>query len=327
MNQIKNIGVLTSGGDSPGMNAAIRAVVKTGLNNNLKVFGIYDGFKGMIENRIRELNFSSVNNIIQIGGTILGTARCEQFKTKEGRLLAFQNLQKHFIDALIVIGGDGSFAGAHQFSLEHKISVIGIPGTIDNDIEGTDFSIGFDTCLNTVIEAVDKIRDTASSHHRVFFIEVMGRASGQIALNSAIACGAESVLIPETITDIQTLAQEIKTQNKGTRSSIIIVAEGDDEGGAKEILNKVKPFLPEYDLRFSVLGHIQRGGNPSAFDRILATKFGVKAVDLLLNNKSSLMVGQIGSEIISKEFVQKTTDSGKELSGIKDMLKLLLTKY
>lgn len=327
MNQIKNIGVLTSGGDSPGMNAAIRAVVKTGLNNNLKVFGIYDGFKGMIENRIHELNFSSVNNIIQIGGTILGTARCEQFKTKEGRLLAFQNLQKHFIDALIVIGGDGSFAGAHQFSLEHKISVIGIPGTIDNDIEGTDFSIGFDTCLNTVIEAVDKIRDTASSHHRVFFIEVMGRASGQIALNSAIACGAESVLIPETITDIQTLAQEIKTQNKGTRSSIIIVAEGDDEGGAKEILNKVKPFLPEYDLRFSVLGHIQRGGNPSAFDRILATKFGVKAVDLLLNNKSSLMVGQIGSEIISKEFVQKTTDSGKELSGIKDMLKLLLTKY
>ncbi|HRP52374.1 MAG TPA: 6-phosphofructokinase [Fluviicola sp.] len=327
MNQIKNIGVLTSGGDSPGMNAAIRAVVKTGLNNNLKVFGIYDGFKGMIENRIRELNFSSVNNIIQIGGTILGTARCEQFKTKEGRLLAFQNLQKHFIDALIVIGGDGSFAGAHQFSLEHKISVIGIPGTIDNDIEGTDFSIGFDTCLNTVIEAVDKIRDTASSHHRVFFIEVMGRASGQIALNSAIACGAESVLIPETITDIQTLAQEIKTQNKGTRSSIIIVAEGDDEGGAKEILNKVKPFLPEYDLRFSVLGHIQRGGNPSAFDRILATKFGVKAVDLILNNKSSLMVGQIGSEIISKEFVQKTTDSGKELSGIKDMLKLLLTKY
>ncbi len=327
MNQIKNIGVLTSGGDSPGMNAAIRAVVKTGLNNNLKVFGIYDGFKGMIDNRIRELNFSSVNNIIQIGGTILGTARCEQFKTKEGRLLAFQNLQKHFIDALIVIGGDGSFAGAHQFSLEHKISVIGIPGTIDNDIEGTDFSIGFDTCLNTVIEAVDKIRDTASSHHRVFFIEVMGRASGQIALNSAIACGAESVLIPETITDIQTLAQEIKTQNKGTRSSIIIVAEGDDEGGAKEILNKVKPFLPEYDLRFSVLGHIQRGGNPSAFDRILATKFGVKAVDLLLNNKSSLMVGQIGSEIISKEFVQKTTDSGKELSGIKDMLKLLLTKY
>ncbi len=327
MNQIKNIGVLTSGGDSPGMNAAIRAVVKTGLNNNLKVFGIYDGFKGMIENRIRELNFSSVNNIIQIGGTILGTARCEQFKTKEGRLLAFQNLQKHFIDALIVIGGDGSFAGAHQFSLEHKISVIGIPGTIDNDIEGTDFSIGFDTCLNTVIEAVDKIRDTASSHHRVFFIEVMGRASGQIALNSAIACGAESVLIPETITDIQTLAQEIKTQNKGTRSSIIIVAEGDDEGGAKEILNKVKPFLPEYDLRFSVLGHIQRGGNPSAFDRILATKFGVKAVDLILNNKSSLMVGQIGSEIISKEFVQKTTDSGKELSCIKDMLTLLLTKY
>lgn len=326
MNEVKRIGVLTSGGDSPGMNACIRAVVKAGIGKGIKILGIEDGYKGMIENRIKELSYKDVNNVIHLGGTILGTARSDAFRTLEGRQKAVENLKAHQIDALILIGGDGTFAGGMALTNEFKIPVIGLPGTIDNDIHGTDFTIGYDTCLNTVVEAVDKIRDTASSHHRVFFVEVMGRASGCIALNSAIASGAESVLIPETVTDIATLAKEIKDQNKGIRSSIIIVAEGDEEGGAKEIMEKVKPYLKGYDLRYSILGHIQRGGSPSAFDRILATRMGVKAVELLLEGKKSLMIGQIGRDLVVRNILEGTTGTvSNDDLGI-ELLKTLLTK-
>lgn len=326
MSKLKRIGVLTSGGDSPGMNACIRAVVKAGIGKGVKVFGIEDGYKGMIEGRIRELSYTDVNNIIHLGGTILGTARSEVFKTAEGRKQAVANLKKHQIEGLILIGGDGTYAGGMALTKEFEIPIIGLPGTIDNDIHGTDFTIGYDSCLNTVVEAVDKIRDTASSHHRVFFVEVMGRASGYIALNSAIASGAESVLIPETLTEISLLAKEIKDQNKGIRSSIIIVAEGDEEGGAREIMEKVKPYLEGYELRYSVLGHIQRGGSPSAFDRILATRMGVKAVDLLIEGKKSIMIGQIGKDLVFQNLLEGTTGNvSTNDSGI-ELLKSLLTK-
>lgn len=300
MSKLKRIGVLTSGGDAPGMNAAIRAIVKYGISHGVSVYGIYQGFKGLIENNVKKIGYKDVNNIIQTGGTVLGSARCEEFREKNGRLKALYTLQQHQIEGLIVIGGDGSFAGANLLHDEYGIPVIGIPATIDNDIHGTDFTIGYDTCLNTVINAVDKIRDTASSHRRIFFIEVMGKTSGCIALNSAIASGAESVLIPESITDISLLANEIASQNKGLRSSIILVAEGDDAGGAKEIVSKIAPLLPDFELRYSVLGHIQRGGSPSAFDRILATKMGVKAIELLLANQSGLMIAQKGHQIITE---------------------------
>ena len=294
---IKKIAFITSGGDAPGMNACIRAIVKTCIYYNIIPFGIYDGFQGMIDQKGTVLTYSDVDNIIYRGVTILGTARCEAFKSEKGRIKAINYLRKESIDGLIVIGGDGSFTGANILSKEMNIPIIGIPGTIDNDIYGTDHTIGFDTALNTVVEAIDKIRDTASSHHRAFFIEVMGRDAGFIALNAAIASGAESVLIPEELTNIERLVEDIKTQNKGRRSSIIIVAEGDDGGGAKEILEKVKPYLPNYDLRFSVLGHIQRGGNPSALDRIIATRMGSYAVELLLDGKSNIMIGVFGENL------------------------------
>ena len=326
MEKVKNIGVLTSGGDAPGMNACIRAVVKAGLHYGLNVFGIEDGYKGMIEGRIRKMNYSDVNNIIQLGGTILGTARSETFRTLEGRTKAVENLKQHQIDALILIGGDGTYAGGMALTREFNIPVVGLPGTIDNDITGTDFTIGYDTCLNTVITAVDKIRDTATSHHRVFFVEVMGRASGYIALNSALASGAESVLIPETISDIELLATEIKSQNKGMRSSIIIVAEGDEAGGAKEVMEKTRPYLQGYDLRYSVLGHIQRGGNPSAFDRILATKMGVKAVQSLISGEKSVMIGSVNGELITRSILEGTTTEVLNTDETVDLLNILLTK-
>jgi 6-phosphofructokinase 1 len=243
------------------------------------------------------MSYSDVDNIIQLGGTILGTARSEDFKNPEKRKDAILKLVENNIDGLIVIGGDGTFTGATILAKEIGIAIIGIPGTIDNDIFGTDYSIGYDTALNTVIEAVDRIRDTATSHHRVFFVEVMGKHAGFIALNSAIATGAEMVLVPEEVTDIQLLVQQIKSQNQGKRSSIIIVAEGDDAGGSLEVINKVRPFLVDYDLRSSVLGHIQRGGSPSAFDRILATRMGDFAVQLLVNGQSNLMIGSVGDKL------------------------------
>jgi 6-phosphofructokinase 1 len=301
------------------MNACIRSIVKYCLNTNITPVGFYDGYQGMIENRFIELNYSDVNNIIQLGGTILGTARSESFRTKEGRRLAIENLKSNRIDALICIGGDGTFAGAKILSDEMDIPVVGIPGTIDNDISGTDHSIGYDTALNTVIDAIDKIRDTASSHHRIFFVEVMGRNAGFIALNSALASGAESVLIPEELTDIESLANDLKEQNKGKRGSIVIVAEGDDAGGALEIMRKVEPLMEGYSFRSSILGHIQRGGSPSAFDRLLATRMGVFAVDQLLLGKSKIVIGAKGDELIISSI-----DEAVKIHAIPNLSKLKL---
>jgi len=323
---MKRIAVLTSGGDAPGMNACVRAVVKMCLSKGIIPFGIMDGYQGMIEGRIIELGYSDVDNIIQRGGTILGTARSKDFMTKEGRVEAIRYLKEYKIDGLVLIGGDGTFKGATILSEELEIAIIGIPGTIDNDISGTDHTIGYDTALNTVVEAIDKIRDTASSHHRVFFIEVMGRNAGFIALNSALASGAEAVLIPEEITDISELVHQIKNQNQGRRSSIIIVAEGDDGGGAKDIMSKVEPFMDGYDLRCSILGHIQRGGSPSAFDRILATRMGAYAVELLELGKTKLMIGSKGDDLVTHPIlhgIDHTT--APDLSKL-ELLKCLLTR-
>jgi 6-phosphofructokinase 1 len=288
---MKKIAVITSGGDAPGMNAALRAITKAGIYNSLEVIGFEDGFQGIIENRFVELTYSSVNNIIQLGGTIIGTARSKEFMTLEGRKKAFENLTKNNIDGLIVIGGDGSFAGAKCLLEEFNLPVIGIPGTIDNDIEGTDYTIGYDTCLNTIVDAIDKIRDTATSHHRIFFVEVMGRHAGKLALNSAIASGAEDVLVPEKDQNIEDLANNLKSLNKGTRSSIVIVAEGDELGGAAKVCSLINPYLPDFDLRYTVLGHVQRGGNPSSFDRIVATQMGAEAVSCLLEGEKESMIG------------------------------------
>ena len=315
---MKKIAVLTSGGDAPGMNAAIRAVVKSCLHYGIVPIGIRDGFDGLINGWYEEMDYTSVNNIIHLGGTILGSARSEAFRTKEGRAKVVAHFQQHGIEGLVVIGGDGSFTGAHVLSQEMELKVIGLPGTIDNDLYGTEATIGYDTALNTVVEAVDKIRDTASSHNRIFFVEVMGRDAGFLALNSAIAVGAESVLIPETVTHIDQLVADIKQQNKGKRSSIIIVAEGDDAGGALDIMKQVRPHFPNYDLRTTVLGHIQRGGTPTYFDRQLATRAGVKAVELLREGVSHVMVGIRADEMVTvplKDAIEKQAipDVSKEI--------------
>lgn len=308
MNKINRIGVLTSGGDSPGMNAAIRAVVRAGVNNNIEVFGIYQGYKGMINNEMEKLNSRDVANILHRGGTFLKTARSQRFKTEEGRKTAYNNLKSHGIDALVVIGGDGSFRGANQFSKEFDIPVIGIPGTIDNDMYGTDYCIGYDTALNTIVEAVDKIRDTAGAHNRLFFIEVMGRDSGFLALRSAIATGAEAVLIPERETHIKELKQYLKDDYSRKKSSgIIIVAEGDDSGGAYRIAELVKQDYEQYDdIRVTVLGHVQRGGSPSAFDRNIASLLGINAVRGLLNGQTNVMVGLINRDVVFTPIEQST---------------------
>ncbi len=297
MKKIKRIGLLTSGGDAPGMNACIRAVVRTAIKKGIDVMGIKRGYEGLINDEIKKLERISVSNIIHLGGTILGTSRSEEFKTKEGRKKALENIQKHKIDSLIIIGGDGSFRGAKEFSDETGIPVIGIPGSIDNDIYGTDYTIGFDTALNTALDAVDRIRDTATSHERIFYVEVMGRLSGFIALESAIAGGAETVIIPETKTSISEIAHLIKTSyEKGKRSIIIIVAEGDESGNAFQIAQKVYN-ITKLDYRVCILGHIQRGGRPTARDRILATKLGYYAVEGLLDGERDVMVGELKGEI------------------------------
>ncbi len=294
---MKKIALITSGGDAPGMNACIRAVVKSCLGKGIVPIGYSDGYTGMIENRFTNLVSDDVVNIIQRGGTILGTARNDEFKTKAGRAHAIKNLKSERIDGFICIGGDGSFRGASALSNEMNIPVIAIPGTIDNDIFGTERTIGFDTAMNTVVDAVDKIKDTAGSHHRIFLVEVMGRDAGFIALETAIASGAASVLIPEERSNIELLAKDLKSQNKRRSNSIVIVAEGDDAGGVKDIYEKLLPLLEGYTLRYSILGHVQRGGRPSAFDRILATRMGVYAVDLLLEGKSEVMIGSIGDSL------------------------------
>lgn len=276
------------------MNACLRAIVKTAIYYDIEPYGIRDGFKGMIAGDISLLSEEEVLNALHLGGTILGTARSEEFKEARFREKAIENLKEIGIEGLVVIGGDGTFTGATILSKEMKIPIIGIPGTIDNDIYGTDRSIGYDTALNTVVEAIDKIRDTAQSHHRVFFIEVMGRNSGFIALNAAIASGIDMVLIPEQKTDIKEVTRQLVENLAVRKSVIVIVAEGDDGGGANELIEKMKGILPEVDMRSTVLGHLQRGGAPSAFDRILATKMGVYAVDLLVSGKTGLMVASKG---------------------------------
>ncbi len=290
---ITKIAVLTSGGDAPGMNAAIRSVVRTCAFHHIECVGIYRGYQGMIEGDFKEMGPRSVNNIINKGGTILKSARSKEFQTKEGREKAFQHIKKAGVEALIVIGGDGSFTGAEVFSKEYDFPVMGIPGTIDNDIFGTSHTLGYDTALNTVIECIDKIRDTASSHNRLFLVEVMGRDAGHIALNAGIGAGAEEILIPEENLGLDRLLDSLKkSKASGKSSSIVVVAEGDNTGkNVFELKDYIEKHLPEYDTRVSVLGHMQRGGSPTCFDRVLASRLGVKAVESLLEGKSNFMAG------------------------------------
>ena len=298
MAKIKRIGVLTSGGDAPGMNAAIRAVTRTALYRGLEVIGIRHGYDGMINGYFKLLKTFHVSDIIQRGGTILKTARSKEFRTTEGRQEAYERLKDRGIDGVVVIGGDGTFTGARIFGEEHNIPLIGIPGTIDNDLYGTDYTIGFDTALNTVIEAVDKIRDTASSHNRLFFIEVMGAEAGFIAVRSGIACGAEAIIIPEVKHQVKNLRAFLEEGYKRKKSSnIIIVAEGAYPGGAFGIADAVKKDFEGYSVRVTVLGHIQRGGSPSAFDRFTASRLGYAAVDALLDDQKSAMVGLQNNKI------------------------------
>lgn len=296
--KVTKIGVLTSGGDSPGMNAAIRAVVRTGLYYNLDVFGIVRGYSGMIEDDIYQMDSKSVANIIQRGGTILKTARSKEFMEYEGRKKAYENLKKHGIDGLVIIGGDGSFRGAQRFSNEFDIPCIGLPGTIDKDIAGTDFTIGFDTAVNTAIEAIDKIRDTADAHDRLFIVEVMGRDAGYIALYSGISTGAENILIPETKTDINEIIRSLSEKEKRRKLvNLIVVAEGDDYGGAQQVADILKKTLPNLDTRVCILGHIQRGGSPSALDRMIASRMGYHAVECLIEGKHNVMVGVVNNKM------------------------------
>lgn len=305
------IAVLTTGGDCPGLNAAIRAVVRTGIYFGLEVKGVLRGYEGLISGNFVNLDSQSVSNILQHGGTILKTARSEQFKTVEGRSLAASNLVKEGIEALIVIGGDGSFKGIEQFSKEHHIPSVGIPKTIDNDIFGTDASIGFDTALNTVVQAVDKIRDTADSHNRLFFIEVMGRDAGMIAIYSGIASGAEAILIPETKTKIEQIVEILdRGWSRKKSSMIVIVSEGDDAGGAYDIAAAVKAKFNQYDTRVSILGHVQRGGSPTCSDRVLASRLGVAAVKGLMSGRINEMVGIINNEVAYTSY--KDVVSGKK---------------
>ena len=327
--KVNKIAVLTSGGDAPGMNAAIRAVVRTCSYHDVEVLGIYRGFQGMIEDDFVELNARSVRNIINKGGTFLKSARSEGFRTKEGRENAYKNLTKNGVEALVVIGGDGTFTGALSFSQEFGFPVMGIPGTIDNDIYGTTHTIGYDTALNTVVDAIDKIRDTASSHNRMFFVEVMGRDSGFIALNSGIGGGAERIIIPEKNIPAEVLLEDIdRGKRRGKTSNIIVVAEGNTAGKAVfELKEYVEQKRPEYDIRVSVLGHMQRGGTPTCYDRVLATRMGVKAVESLLEGNSQYMVGINNDrmELIPLEKAVKENDESKidkDLIRITDIMSM-----
>lgn len=325
--KIKKIGVLTSGGDSPGMNAAIRAVVRTCAFHNIECAGIYRGYQGMIEGDFKEMGPRSVNNIINKGGTILKSARSKEFMTPEGRKKAYDNLVNNNIDALVVIGGNGSFTGGLLFNKEYNFPVIGIPGTIDNDIYGTSFTLGYDTALNTVVEVIDKIRDTASSHNRLFFVEVMGRDAGHIALNAGIGAGAEEILIPEEDMGLDRLLDSLrKSKASGKSSSIVVIAEGDKIGkNAFELKDYVEENMPEYDVRVSILGHMQRGGSPSCFDRVLASRLGVKAVETLLEGNSNYMVGLSKDEIVLtplEQAVKGKSQVDKALIRVSDIVSI-----
>lgn len=295
----KCVGILTSGGDAPGMNAAIRAVTRAAIYNGFDVKGIMRGYKGLMTDEIIPFQTQNVSNIIQQGGTILKTARCEEFRTPEGRKIAYDNIIKHGISALVVIGGDGSLTGARIFASEYNFPIVGVPGTIDNDLFGTDTTIGYDTALNTIVESVDKIRDTATSHERIFFIEVMGREAGFLALNGAIASGAEAAIIPEIATEVDQLGEFIQQGfRKSKNSSIVLVAESELTGGAIGLAERVKNEFPQYDVRVTILGHIQRGGSPSASDRILASRLGEAAINALLEDQRNVMVGIQNDELV-----------------------------
>lgn len=299
---MKKIAVFTSGGDSPGMNAGIRAVVRTALHHKVEVTGIMHGYKGMIENTFIPMNSKSVANIIHMGGTILKSARSEAFKTQEGMEKAYRNLKENGVDGVVAFGGDGTFKGALEFQKKYDIPFVGLPGTIDNDLVGTDFAIGYDTAINTVVECVDKIRDTAESHDRIFIVEVMGRDAGLIALRSGIAVGAEGIFIPESNTEFEDIVKKLGKGRKGKSSKIILVAEGDQEGGAFKISEKLKEKFPKCEIRVSVLGHVQRGGSPSCMDRVYASRMGFAAVEALLAGKRGVMIGIINKEIAYTPF-------------------------
>lgn len=303
MKPLKRIGLLTSGGDGPGMNAAIRAVVRTAIYCEMEVFGIYRGYQGMIDGEIRELKATDVSNIIQRGGTILKTARSEAFRTEEGMQKAYEQLLKYGIEALVLIGGDGTFRGAVKFFERYTIPAIGLPGTIDKDIAGTDMTIGFDTAVNTAVGAIDKIRDTAEAHDRMFIVEVMGRDAGYIALHSGIACGAEDILIPEVPTHAEAVLQRI-AYDKGRKKNVylIVVAEGDDFGGAEELSRMVRSRFPDMNVRTAILGHIQRGGSPTCADRVLASRLGFAAVMALREGKKNVMAGMVHDKVVFTSF-------------------------
>ena len=323
---IKCIGLLTSGGDAPGMNAAIRSVTRAAIFNGIRVKAIYRGYKGLITGEITEFQTQNVSNIIQQGGTILKSARCAEFRTPEGRQLAYENMLKEEIDALVVIGGDGTFTGARIFAQKFNVPIVGLPGTIDNDLYGTDSTIGYDTALNTIIDAVDKIRDTATSHERLFFIEVMGRDAGFLALNSALASGAEAAIIPERETKVDQLEELIKNGfRKSKNSSIVIVAESDVTGGANGLAERMHKEHPEYDVRVTILGHIQRGGSPTAYDRIIASRMGVAAIDALMDEQRSIMIGIVNNEIVHVPFTKAIKDDkpvNEQLLGVIQILSI-----
>ncbi len=308
--KIKTVGLLTSGGDAPGMNAAIRAVTRAAIFNGIRVIGIFRGYKGLIDDEVKELTTQDVSGIIQRGGTIIKSARCPEFKTGEGRKQAYETIKKEKIDALIVIGGDGSFTGGRLFAQEYNVPVIGIPGTIDNDLWGTDVSIGYDTSLNTIMQCVDILRDTATSHERVFLVEVMGRDAGFLTLNAAIAAGAEAAIIPERATIMEQIEEAIgQGRRKDKNSSIVLVQEHAIEGGAQAVAKMMETAHPEYSTRVTILGHLQRGGSPTAEDRILASRMGIAAIQALLEEQRSIMVGLQNDEIVyiplSKAIKQK----------------------
>lgn len=324
--RVKKIGVLTSGGDSPGMNAAIRAVVRTAIYHGLEVVGVREGYNGLIEGHFTKMGARSVSNIINLGGTILKSARSEAFRTVEGRQKAYDNCVKNGIDALVCIGGDGTFTGAQVFSEEHGIKVIGIPGTIDNDIFGTDNTIGYDTALNTAMDAIDKIRDTATSHSRIFFIEVMGRDAGFIALNSGIATGAVDILIPEQSDSLEDLFKTFQvSQKRGKNSSIVIVAEGEKLATSYELAEKTKQKFPEADIRVTILGHIQRGGSPSCADRVLASRLGYGAVLGLMKGLTNVMAGIRSNQLVYtpiEDAIRKHNEMNQDLLLISEILAL-----
>ena len=324
MKQITKIGIMTSGGDSPGMNAAIRAAVRTAIYHDVEIYGIRRGYQGMIEGDIYRMQTTDVSNIIQRGGTILKTARSKEFMTDEGMKRAYEELQAHGIEGLILIGGDGTFKGANAFFKKYTIPAIGLPGTIDKDLAGTDYTIGYDTAVNTAVEAIDKIRDTAEAHDRLFLVEVMGRDAGYIALNSGLACGAEDILIPETTTNINEVLDRICHDERRKKTvHILVVAEGDDYGKAEDFHKIIKERFPEKDVRSCVLGHIQRGGNPTYADRVLASRLGYAAVNALLEGKTQMMAGIINDKVVFTPFEEVVKQHSRMNEDMIEMIRVL----